>query len=198
MTNKQRYQRTFGTLHASGDFLKEVYAMKTTKHFPARRLIGLCAAVILILAMTTAAYATDVGGIQRKVQLWIHGDQTDVVLDIHNGQYTATYEDAEGNTHEFGGGGVALGPFGYERPLTEEEILENLDSPEVEYEDDGTVWVYYRDQKTEITDRFDADGVCFVQLQDGDAVLYMTVKYKDGFATSPNCYPNYSDFSTSP
>ena len=49
MTNKQRYQRTFGTLHASGDFLKEVSAMKTTKHFPARRLIGLCAAVILIL-----------------------------------------------------------------------------------------------------------------------------------------------------
>ena len=30
MTNKQRYQRTFGTLHASGDFLKEVSAMKTT------------------------------------------------------------------------------------------------------------------------------------------------------------------------
>ena len=197
MTNKQRYQRTFGTLHASDDFLKEVSAMKTTKHFPARRLIGLCAAVILILGMATAAYAADVGGIQRRVQLWIHGDQTDVVLDIRSGQYTATYEDSEGNSHEFGGGGVAFKPDGSERPLTEEEILEHLDRPEVEYEDDGTVWVYYRGQKIEITGKFDEDGVCYVQLKDGDDILYMTVKYQDGYATSPNCYIAPSEFNTS-
>ena len=197
MTNKQRYQRTFGTLHASDDFLKEVFAMKTTKHFPARRLIGLCAAVILILAMSTAAYAADVGGIQRRVQLWIHGDQTDVVLDIRDGQYTATYEDSEGNSHEFGGGGVAIEPDGSERPLTEEELLEHLDHPEVEYEDDGTVWVYYRGQKIEITDKFDDSGVCYVQLKDGDDILYMTIKYQNGCATSPNCYIAPSEFNTS-
>ena len=171
--------------------------MKTTKHFPARRLIGLCAAVILILGMATAAYAADVGGIQRRVQLWIHGDQTDVVLDIRSGQYTATYEDSEGNSHEFGGGGVAFKPDGSERPLTEEEILEHLDRPEVEYEDDGTVWVYYRGQKIEITGKFDEDGVCYVQLKDGDDILYMTVKYQDGYATSPNCYIAPSEFNTS-
>lgn len=197
MTNKQRYQRTFGTLHASDDFLKEVSAMKTTKHFPARRLIGLCAAVILILGMATAAYAADMGGIQRRVQLWIHGDQTDVVLDIRDGQYTATYEDSEGNSHEFGGGGVAIEPDGSERPLTEEELLEHLDHPEVEYEDDGTVWVYYRGQKIEITDKFDDSGVCYVQLKDGDDILYMTIKYQNGCATSPNCYIAPSEFNTS-
>lgn len=197
MTNKQRYQRTFGTLHASDDFLKEVSAMKTTKHFPARRLIGLCAAVILILGMATAAYAADMGGIQRRVQLWIHGDQTDVVLDIRDGQYTATYEDSEGNSHEFGGGGVAIEPDGSERPLTEEELLEHLDHPEVEYEDDGTVWVYYRGQKIEITNKFDEDGVCYVQLKDGDDILYMTIKYQNGYATSPNCYIAPSEFNTS-
>ena len=197
MTNKQRYQRTFGTLHASGDFLKEVTTMKTTKHFPARRLIGLCAAVILILAMATAAYAADVGGIQRRVQLWIHGDQTDAVLDIRGGQYTVTYEDPEGNSQEFGGGGVAFEPDGSERPLTEEEILAHLNRPEVEYEDDGTVWVYYRAQRIEITDKFDADGVCYVQLKDGDDILYMTIKYQDGYATSPNRYIAPSEFNTS-
>ena len=197
MTNKQRYQRTFGTLHASGDFLKEVTTMKTTKHFPARRLIGLCAAVILILAMATAAYAADVGNIQRRVQLWIHGDQTDVVLDIRDGQYTATYEDSEGNPRQFGGGGVAFEPDGSERPLTEEEILAHLNRPEVEYEDNGTVWVYYRGQKIEITDRFDADGMCYVQLKDGDDILYMTIKYQDGYATSPNRYTAPSEFNTS-
>ena len=195
MTKKQRYQHTFGTLHASDDFLKEVSAMKTTKHFPARRLIGLCAAVILILAMSTAAYAADVGGIQRRVQLWIHGDQTDVVLDIRDGQYTATYEDSEGNSHEFGGGGVAIEPDGSERPLTEEELLEHLDHPEVEYEDDGTVWVYYRGQKIEITDKFDDSGVCYVQLKDGDDILYMTIKYRGGFAVNPNHYISPSQFN---
>ena len=197
MTNKQRYQRTFGTLHASGDFLKEVTTMKSTKHFPARRLIGLCAAVILILAMATAAYAADVGNIQRRVQLWIHGDQTDAVLDIRGGQYTVTYEDPEGNSQEFGGGGVAIEPDGSERPLTEEEILAHLNRPEVDYEDDGTVWVYYRAQRIEITDKFDADGVCYVQLKDGDDILYMTIKYQNGYATSPNRYIAPSEFNTS-
>ena len=171
--------------------------MKTTKHFPARRLIGLCAAVILILAMATAAYAADVGGIQRRVQLWIHGDQTDAVLDIRDGQYTATYEDSEGNPRQFGGGGVTFEPDGSERPLTEEEILAHLNRPEVEYEDDGTVWVYYRAQRIEITDKFDAGGVCYVQLKDGDDILYMTIKYQDGYATSPNRYTAPSEFNTS-
>lgn len=197
MTNKQRYQRAFSALHASDDFLMEDNTMKTTKHFPARRLIGLCAVVILILGMATSAYAADVGGIQRRLQLWIHGDQTDVVLDIRDGRYTATYEDSEGNSHQFSGGGVAIEPDGSERPLTEEEILEHLDSPEVEYEDGGAVWVYYRGRKIEITDKFDADGVCYVQLKDGDGILYVTVKYRGGFAVSPNCYVSPSEFNTS-
>lgn len=35
--------------------------------------------------------------------------------------------------------------------------------PEVEYEADGRVWVFYRDQKIEITDLFE-DGICHVKL----------------------------------
>ena len=80
------------------------------------------------------------------------------------GSYTLTYEDAEG-VHERGGGGVAIDFFGRERPLTEEELLEQLSMPEVEYLEDGTVWVYYLDQSLEITDLFDENGVCFVQLK---------------------------------
>lgn len=184
MIDKEQYQRTFGVLHASGDFLKEDFPMKQTKHFPARRLIFVCAAVILVFAMATVCYAANVGGIQRTVQIWIHGEQTTAVMDIQDGQYTLTYEDGDGVVHERGGGGVALGPFGSERPLTEEELMEHLDMPEVEYPEDGTVWLYYKGNSLEITDRFNEDGFCFAQLVDGDRTLYVTVKYQDGYAAS--------------
>lgn len=76
---------------------------------------------------------------------------------------------------------------GTERPLTESEILETLNDPVVKYEDDGTVWVYYYDQKTEITDKFE-DGICYLKVSNGDETLYMTIKYQDGWCTNPHKY----------
>ena len=138
MTNKEKYQRAFGTLHASHEFLMEARNMNNQKRHSHRRMLSLCAAVMLVLAMAAVCYAENVGGIQREIQLWIHGDQTDAVIEIEDGSYTLTYEDAEG-LHERGGGGVAIDFFGRERPLTEEELLEQLSMPEVEYREDGTV-----------------------------------------------------------
>lgn len=34
MTNKEKYRRAFGVLHASEDILTEVTHMETKKHFP--------------------------------------------------------------------------------------------------------------------------------------------------------------------
>lgn len=34
MTNKEKYRRAFGMLHASEDILTEVKRMETKKHFP--------------------------------------------------------------------------------------------------------------------------------------------------------------------
>ena len=50
-----------------------------------------------------------------------------------------------------------------------------------------TVWVYYLNQKMEITDKFE-DGVCFVQLKADGQTQYITVKYQNGYATSPDGY----------
>lgn len=163
--------------------------MKTdnVRIFPVRRLAAVCAAVMLVAAMGTVAYAADLGGIQRAVQVWIHGDQTDAVLEIQGGGYTLSYQDENGEDRTMGGGGVAFDLFGRERPLTEEEILEHLNQPEVAYPDDGTVWVYWRDQKLEITDLFE-NGVCYVQLKDGAEVLYLTVKYQEGYTMSPHSF----------
>lgn len=169
--------------------------MQSPKHFPVRRVVFLCAAIILVFSMATICYAADVGGIRRTIQLWIHGEQTSAVMDIQNGQYTLHYEDDDGTPHEQSGGGVAIEPDGSERPLTEEEMMEHLNMPEVEYKEDGTVWVYYRNQATEITDLFQPDGVCFVQLKNGANTLYLTVKYQNGYATSPNGFVQPEEFN---
>ena len=167
--------------------------MTKTKRFRPAKALALCATIVLVLGLATVAYAANVGGIQRTVQLWLHGDQTDAVLTVEQGEYTeysATYVDEEGVTHQIEGGGVAYDFFGRPKPLTEEDIMEHLNAPEVEYEDDGSVWVYYREQRVEITDKFDADGFCYVQLSDNGRPLYMTVKYQEGYATDTSRYPN--------
>lgn len=64
----------------------------------------------------------------------------------------------------------------------------NVNSPEVVYEDDGTVWVYYMDQKLEITDDFDEDGICHVELKDGGTSVYMTIEYEKGYSMNTNKY----------
>lgn len=199
MFGKKQYQRTFGVLHASGDFLKEDFTMQSSKPFPVRRIVILCAAVILVFSMSIVCYAEDVGGIRRTIQLWIHGDQTTAVLDIQNGEYTIHYEDADGTPHEQSGGGVAFNPDGSERPLTDEEIMEHVMEearmPEIDYRKDGSVWVYYMDQAMEITDNFNSDGVCFIQLKNGSDVLYLTVKYQRGYATSPSGFVQTEEFN---
>ena len=98
-----------------------------------------------------------------------------------------SYLTAEGDEKERSGGGIAYERDGSERPLTEDELLEELNGPEVEYKEDGTVWVYYYDQKIDITDRFQ-DGVCYVEVSNGDETLYMTVQYQNGWSASPHKY----------
>ncbi|MEI3190773.1 MAG: hypothetical protein V8S36_00520 [Lachnospiraceae bacterium] len=78
-----------------------------------------------------AAYAMNVGGIQRTIQIWIHGDQTDAQFVVEDGSYTLDYEDENGEAVHRGGGGVAIEDDGTERSLTEEELMEEINSPEV-------------------------------------------------------------------
>ena len=194
MTDQEKYRRAVDAVASSqmrkleaSDIMKG-----NKKNFRFKGLAIAVAAVILLVGACGAAYATDIGGIQSKVQLWIKGELTDVTLDIStNGnasEYAVTFTDADGVEREIHGGGVAIGLFGKERPLTEEEILEHLNEPEVVYEDDGSVWVYYGSEKVEITDMFDADGFCYVKLTGGKKPVYMTIKYQEGYSTSGTKY----------
>lgn len=165
---------------------------KKTIHF--RKFTGLILAACLVFALAVTAYAADIGGIQRIIQIWLCGDQTTAVLDVQEGQYSLT--DEEGG-FIMGGGGVAFEPDGSERPLTEEEFIEHLDQPDLLYKEDGTVWVYYHGQKIEITDLFDTDGICYLELRDGDNILYATIEKNGGMATSPNEYVQPWEFGAS-
>ncbi|MEA4986581.1 MAG: hypothetical protein VB095_00760 [Anaerovorax sp.] len=196
MTNKEKYKQAFSTMRISDEFSLEVKNMTTTSNKPKfNRLVASIAACVLIVGSATAAYATDFCGIQRTLQLWIHGDQTDVTIQFDgSGNYNMDYTDDEGNIKHQGGGGVSFAPDGTEIPLSEDELLEEITAPDVHYEDDGSIWVYWFDQKINITDKFE-NNVCYVKLVNNEETLYMTVKYQNGYATSPDKYLSPSLFN---
>lgn len=192
MTNKEKYKQAFSVLQTSGDFSMEVEKMAMRqKHHKVKTIAAAVAACIVLVGGAGTAYAANLGGIQRTIQLWINGDQTNATLEINNDGNSSTYiikiPDENGNSTEITGGGVAMDGDGVERLLTEDEIMEQINQPDVEYEDDGSVWLYYKDQKLDITDRFE-DGICYVKLTDGKDVKYLTIKYNDGYAMSDSKY----------
>ena len=201
MTDKEKIHKTFEKMHASPDILTEVLNMTTNNTKSIRRKqtmykVAVAAFVCMIVLGTgSAAYAMNLGGIQRKIQIWIEGDQTDAILNISEKSYSLDYKDANGETVHRAGGGIAFDADGNEIPLTEEELLQIIHAPEVTYEEDGSVWVYYYDQKMEITDRFKND-ICNILLQRGDEKFYMTIKYQGGYSYSRNKYASPSDFNT--
>ena len=196
MTNKEKYKQAFSGLQTSGLSEMEVRKMAALKKKQMTKAVAAAAAIgVLMIGGTGTAYAMNIGGIQRTIQLWWHGDQTDATLEFTpDGEYSI-YLAKDTENPVMGGGGVSFDSDGTERPLTEEEIVEHLDAPDVEYEQDGTVWVYYHNQKTEITDKFDEDGVCYVKLVDGEDISYLTVKYDNGYSWSKEKYISPDKFN---
>lgn len=84
MTEKERFQRAFAPLHASPDTMTEVLKMteRKTKRPALRRAATIGLAAALVLALGSVAYASDLGGIQRTVQLWLNGEMTDATLTV--------------------------------------------------------------------------------------------------------------------
>lgn len=198
MTNHEKFQKTFGTLHASPDAIMEVMNMaeKNNGKSILKRAGTLVLAAVLVLALASVAYASDLGGVQRTVQIWLYGELTDATFTFAEGSYEYQYTDADGEVKYGGGGGVAFDTVtGEERPLTEEALLDHFDAPEVSYPEDGTVLLRYHGQSLDITDQFDEDGVCYVELQDGDKTLYLTVKYQNGYAMSEKKFCSPDEFN---
>lgn len=159
--------------------------MDKHNHVFSRRIFGLALAACLVFALAVTAYAVDVGGIQRIIRIWWQGSEANAVIDGQCGTFTVS--DKNG-VPVATGVGVSIEEDGSERPLTEAELIEHLEQPDLYYKEDGTVWVYYRDRKIEITDQFDADGICCLELSDGDDVLYLTITQTNGMTISRDGY----------
>lgn len=208
MEGQETFRKAFKNLHASPDVLTEVLAMTkegksiSKKNFFIPRAAVAAIAIILVIGSGSVAFAMDLGGIQRVVQVWFHGEQTDAILDLENGTYELVTENEDGSTEQIGGGGYAWSVDGTERPLTEEELIEDINMPDVSREDDGKIYVYYMNNKMDITDKFSENGVCFVLLKNDGESLYMTVKINDyngdetmSIATSPHGYLQPDEFN---
>ena len=201
MNNQEKFQKTFEKVCASPDVLTEVLNMTSNEKvipIKKKRFVSKFAAVAATLAVIigtgSIAYAKDVGGIQRVVQIWVHGYQTNATWTIEDGTYTLDYEDTDEKEVKRSGGGVAFNEDGTERPLTEEELWDEANAPEVVYEEDGSVWVYYLDQKIDITDKFE-DNICYLKLEVGDQVQYLTIKYQNGYGSCPDRYLQPGEFN---
>ena len=202
MTDKEKFYNTFEKLHASPNILKEIMDMTSDnkvilinrRRETFARIATFFLIAVLAIGSSTIAYVANVCGIQRIIQIWVHGDQTNAILTIDSNSYNLQYEDKDGNTIHRSGGGVALEDDGSERPLTEEELLEQIYSPDIYYDEDGLVWLYFMDQEQEITDKF-VNGVCYVQLQYEDKTMYLTIKYQNGYAMSEEKYISPGEFN---
>ena len=203
MNNRERYKRAFQSLHASKDFSMEAITMNNhnTRFSFSRGLAVAMIVTVLLVGGLSAAYAADLGGFRRSVQIWVRGEARDATLEVYEAgerpdgdveieyedeggatpamsSYTVTWTDENGEEHQIAGGGVALEPGGIERPLTAEEYMEEIDGigavEEVAETEDGRVMFYWYDQAEDITDRFE-DGVCRFTLTHGDETMYFTV-----------------------
>ena len=135
MTNKDKYKQAFSVMATSNNFNLEVEKMKKIhKQHQFKTLVASIAACVILVGSSTYAYAADIGGIQRTLQLWIHGDQTEVTIQFNGkGSYNMNYTDHDGTIKQQRGGGVSFAPDGTEIPATQEELLEQLTSPVVRY-----------------------------------------------------------------
>ena len=176
MSNREQYKRAFQALHASRDFSMEAMDMNTKKmRFNFSR--GLAVAMIitvLLVGSLSAAYATDLGGFRRTIQICVDVE-CDGEATMAEPSYVVTWTDGNGEKHQMQGGGVAMEADGTERPLTMDEYLEHLESSaETVVEVDDRVMLYWYDQSVDITDQFE-DGVCRLSLTHEDETLYFTV-----------------------
>lgn len=184
MTNKERYKQAFSALHPSGRLSWEVeeMAMIQKKH---RTNMAVAAAIAcaVIIGGSGTVYAADIGGIQEKLSLWLYGEkkQVDVTENDGGGGYSFTYEH-DGETEMVGGGGVSFGEDGTETWLSAGEVAEDINkSAYVRADEEGRVWVYYYDQKSDITELFQ-ENRCLISLShDGQPIYLEIIREEDGF-----------------
>ena len=74
MTDRERYKQAFSTLHSSGQFTLEVGEMEQIRRNHRKNMAAAAAiACAVVIGTGGTAYAADIGGIQQKISMWLHG-----------------------------------------------------------------------------------------------------------------------------
>lgn len=183
MTNREKYKEAFSVLQTSRDISLEVENMANMKRKHKMNLAFAAFAACILVGGSVTAYAADVGGIQEIFSAWINGQKVTVSVkdNADENGYTFSYNN-EGTEVVWGGGGVAIDENGNEEKLTAQDIMaEYSDTPQVDTDDEGRVWIYLKDQSGDITDLFDGNGVCRVSvIADGITHYVKVTRDKDG------------------
>lgn len=197
MTDHENYKKTFDAVASSQMRTLEaeqIMVTRTRRKKSMNKMVVVFAAVFLLASLSCVAYAANIGGIREIVSVWLHGEQKNAEFTYNpEGSYQLVYEGEDGEQHEISGGGIEVGPNGSERPLTAEELKEQMSFPDIDYDSDGNVFFYYKDQKIDLTDRFE-DQFCYFEVKDDDTTMYVTVKYQKGFAISTEGYSSPENF----
>lgn len=178
MTNKERYKQAFSALPSSQQFYLEEAEMIQI-HKKHRKNIAVAAAIAcaVVIGGSGTAYAADIGGIQEKISVWLYGKQTEVnVTENGDGGYTFTYDRGNGTEGMSAYGGVSFNADGSETWLTANELAEQINnSASVEKDANGKVWVYYYDQKQDITDLLEKNDICRITMTHEGKTIHLAI-----------------------
>ncbi len=181
MTNKEKYKEAFSVLQTSRDISLEVENMANMKRKHKMNLAIAAFAACIIIGGSATAYAADIGGIQEIFSTWIKGQKITVSVKDNADEkgYTFSYNN-EGTEVVWGGGGVAIDENGNEEKLSAKDIMDEYsDTPQVDRDNAGRVWIYLKDKSKDITDLFDEKGVCRVAILDGEIIHYVKITRED-------------------
>ena len=112
------------------------------------------------------------------------GKKTIAISD--EGSYTI--HDSSGNEDGSGGGVAYDGLLNHERPLTADEMAEEIANRITLDERDGKYILYWHDKKVDVTNVFGEDGYAYLTLVDGSDTLYVTINKDGSYSTSPDRY----------
>lgn len=187
MTDRERYQKAFASIHLPEDFVFDPDRKQSDRRHRFRGAIAAACLACAVCIGGMTAYAADLNGIQRTIQVWLHGDQTTAVIDFNKDNDITHYSMTDRNGKKISGGGVKINSDGSESPLSAKEIQNDLNMPHTEVVN-GRNYLYYKDKSIDITDRFDNDGLCYILIKDGDKKLYITAAKSGGCSENPNRY----------
>lgn len=183
MTNKERYKQAFSALHPSGQLSLEVEEMALIhKKHRTNTAIAAAIACAVIIGASGTVYAADIGGIQEKLSMWLYGEKTQVdVTENVGGGYTFTYEH-DGEIEQIGGGGISIDDNGNETWMSAGEVAESMNQfASIDEDENGRVWVFYYDQKSDITELFDENNLCRISLSHNEETVYLNItRCEDG------------------